>query len=351
MRKHHLHLKTLRYGIAAACIACCAALPTVAQASGKIVTFDAPGAGTALGAGTYPIAINGKSVITGRSTDDNHVSRGFIGTATGAISAFDAPDAGTDPYEGTYPTAINGSGVVTGYYVDTKSHGFVRLNDGTFEEFDAGSGQDTTPVSINNKGFVTGTAGLSAFLRKPNGDITLFSVAGATATGPHAINAAGTVAGTYYLSDNTTHGFFRTAGGVTTTFDVPGGFDNTYVDGINSAGDITGYAYNNVAYVGFVRKGSDGTFSIFYNIDGCQVNRVFPVGINFDGTVVGQCYDDSYNYRGFIRHADGSIASFSVPNSPGGTYAIAISANGKAIGYADDAAFVAHGFRLNAGKQ
>lgn len=352
MRKLDFHRSTLRCGIAAACVIL--SVTAVEAGSNQIVTFDAPGAGTTTGEGTYPTAINGKSVITGNYTDSNHVSHGIIGTATGAMTTFDAPDAGTDPDEGTHPTAINASGVVAGYYVSSKAHGFVRLSDGTFEEFDVGLGQDTMPTAINNKGIATGSAGLGAFVRKPNGNMSLFSVPGASTTSPHAINAAGTVAGSYYLSDNTQHGFFRTSGGTITTFDVPGGFDRTYADGINSAGDITGYAVTggiSPAYVGFVRKASDGSFSIFYNITGCQVNYVFPSAINFDGTVVGSCLDENFVQHGFVRLSDGSITPFSAPNSPGGTSPSAIAANGKTVGYANDVNFVAHGFRLNAGKQ
>jgi hypothetical protein len=351
MIKPDFQCRALRGCIATAFVTFAVAAITPALAgSNQLVTFDVPGAGTATGQGTYAAAINGKSVITGHYVDGGGVSHGFIGSATGTISTFDAPDAGTDPTEGTTPTAINAAGVVAGYYTTNKQHGFVRASDGTIQEFDIGLGNDTTPVAINNKGVVTGSAALSGFVRTPNGNITQFSAPSAATTSPHAINSAGTVAGSYYTGDNNQHGFFRTKDGSITVFDVPGGFDSTYADGINQSGDITGYAYNNAAYVGFVRKASDGSFTIFYNIDVCQVNRVFPVAINADGSVTGSCLDGNFVQHGFVRAPDGTIKSFSVPNANGGTTPTAIAANGKTVGYSNDVNFVAHGFRLNPGK-
>jgi hypothetical protein len=352
MRKLDFQGRTVRGCIATAFVTFAVAAIAPAQAGpNTLVTFDVPGAGTASGQGTYATSISGPSLMTGYYVDSSNVSHGFIGTATGTISTFDAPDAGTGTYEGTSPRAINASGVVAGYYTTNKQHGFVRLSDGTIQEFDIGVGQDTTPAAINNKGIVTGQANLSGFVRTPNGNITQFAVPGAISTNPLAINSKGTIAGIYFLGDNTRHGFFRTRDGTITTFDVPGGFDNTYADGINAAGDITGYAYNNAAYVGFVRKASDGTFTIFYNIDVCQVNHVFPVAINVDGSVTGSCLDENFVQHGFVRGPDGTIKSFSVPNANGGTTPTAIAANGKTVGYSNDVNFVAHGFRLNAGRQ
>lgn len=354
MRKPDFQIHTLRNSVAAACVTIAAAAITSAQAGpNKLITFDAPGAGTASGQGTYPTSINGASLVTGYVVDSSSVSHGFIGTATGTLTTFDAPDAGTSANEGTTPMAINALGVVTGYYTTDKEHGFVRTSGGTIQEFDIGLGQNTTPVAINNKGVIAGMVSGNGFVRMPNGNITQFSVSGASSTSPHAINVKGTIAGSYYTSDNNQHGFFRTKDGTITTFDVPGGFDSTYADGINNAGDITGYAWTsglNPAYVGFVRKGSDGSTSIFYNIPGCKVNYVFPSAINLDGTVVGYCDDENFVSQGFSRAADGTVTMFSAPNFPGGTSPSAIAANGKSVGYSDDVNFAAHGFRLNAGK-
>jgi hypothetical protein len=351
MRKVDFHRRALRGGIAVACLTLTVA---AAQAGpNQLITFDVPGAGTASGQGTYPSSISGASLITGKYVDSSNVSHGFIGTATGTITTFDSPGAGTGAYEGTTPTAINKSGEVAGYYTTTKNHGFVRDSDGTFHFFDISLGTDTTPTAINSRGVVTGSGGGSGgFVRLANGSLIPFSVSGAASTLPQAINTAGTVAGYYFAGDNTRHGFFRARNGAITTFDVPGGFENTNASGINNAGDITGYAVTGgitPAYVGYVRKASDGSFSIFYNIAGCQVNYVFPSAINFDGTVVGTCLDENYIQRGFIRHSDGTVTSFAAPNSASGTNPNAIAANGKTVGFASDVNSVAHGFRLNAG--
>ena len=44
----------------------------------KFITFDAPGAGTGAGQGTFPITINTAGAITGFYIDANNVSHGFV---------------------------------------------------------------------------------------------------------------------------------------------------------------------------------------------------------------------------------------------------------------------------------
>ena len=67
---------------------------------------------------------------------------------------------------------------------------------------------------------------------------TSFDVPGATGvTVAYGINNAGTIAGFYY--QNGYHGFIKTAGGSYTTIDVAGATD-TFIYGINANGRIVG---------------------------------------------------------------------------------------------------------------
>jgi hypothetical protein len=56
------------------------------------------------------------------------VEHGYVRDPDGKITEFDAPGAGTGSGQGTFALNINPAGVVTGYYIDSSNldHGFVR---------------------------------------------------------------------------------------------------------------------------------------------------------------------------------------------------------------------------------
>ena len=131
--------------------------------NGTIATFDAPGAGTGSGQGTYTWAINPAGLTAGASQDNNGVYHGLLRAADGTITMFDIPGAGTGSGQGTQVEGIDPTGVATGYYTDANnlSHGYLRTVDGKFTFFDApgagkGSGQGTFPMTNNAQGAVTG---------------------------------------------------------------------------------------------------------------------------------------------------------------------------------------------------
>ena len=135
----------------------------VRNPDGTIATFDAPGAGTGSGQGTYTWAINPAGTTAGASQDNNGVYHGLLRAADGTITMFDAPAAGTGNGQGTQAEGIDPTGAVTGYYTDANnvSHGYLRTVDGKFTFFDApgagkGSGLGTFPMTNNSTGMVTG---------------------------------------------------------------------------------------------------------------------------------------------------------------------------------------------------
>ncbi len=80
------------------------------------------------------IGLNDFGAITGYYLDTNLVVRGFLRAPDGRMIAFDAPGAGSSLLygaflEGTFPLSINDAGVIAGYYVDANgaSHGFLLL--------------------------------------------------------------------------------------------------------------------------------------------------------------------------------------------------------------------------------
>ena len=99
----------------------------VRTAEGTFRIFDAPGAGIPAGAactppiicsnGTQGAAINVEGEIVGQYVDTNDVFHGFLRAPDGAIRTFDAPGAGTASGQGTYITfgeGINLFGTVVG---------------------------------------------------------------------------------------------------------------------------------------------------------------------------------------------------------------------------------------------
>ena len=199
----------------------------VRSARGKITTFDAPGAGTAPGQGTYvgwATCLNPAGTVTGWFVDANNVSHAFIRSTNGTITTFDAPGAGTASGQGTYSWSINSSGAVTAVVVDSfgLQHGYLRYANGSFRVFEvpgAGKnpGQGTIPQGIDSKGIIVGSFldpdGLNnGFWRAWNGQITHFRAPDAgTAPGqgtvPLTSNGLGQVTGAYFDSNFLIHGF------------------------------------------------------------------------------------------------------------------------------------------------
>jgi len=98
-----------------------------------ITKFDAPGAGTAAGQGTFPSGMNDSGAITGFIRDANAARHGFLRAPDGTFTVFDDPAAGTCSTscgtigngQGTRAYAINPSGEIVGFYTDdsARCHG------------------------------------------------------------------------------------------------------------------------------------------------------------------------------------------------------------------------------------
>ena len=105
--------------------------------------------------------INDLGMIPGAYQDANNVIHAFVRFANGTIITFDVPGAGTDSFQGTLANAANVEGFIAGEFFDANfvGHGFVRTPGGKNVLFDApGEGiQETSPLSINLWGAVTGT--------------------------------------------------------------------------------------------------------------------------------------------------------------------------------------------------
>ena len=124
----------------------------------RIITFDAPGAGTAVGLGTQGIQLGSDGVILGFYSDANNVDHGFLRHRDGTFTTFDAPGAGTTAQQGTLSYSINPAGAVTGFFFDANFffHGFLRTRDGTITVIDAPNAVYTVADNINPAGTIAG---------------------------------------------------------------------------------------------------------------------------------------------------------------------------------------------------
>jgi hypothetical protein len=310
---------------------------------GKLITLDAPGAGSSVGTrfrtflssiniSASSITISNRGATTGNYVDSNNVSHGFLRGPGGEFTTFDAPGASSaqGSFNGTFPTSINDEGTVTGNYIDSNglNHGFLRSPGGEFTTFDAPGtssvaafGFGTFPESMNNAGAITGhytdvSNVIHGFVRSQSGKFTTFEAPGASSvaasgfgTFPVSMNDAGTITGRYADSNGLYHGFLRRPGGEFATFDAPGastvagGGDGTLPKCINAEGAITGhYADAQAVIHGFVRS-PGGTFSTFDapGPTGGAGWGIFPESINDSGAITGHYTDASGLNHGFLR--------------------------------------------------
>ena len=93
------------------------------------ITFNAPGAGTGSGQGTFAFSINQQGTIAGFYLDESNVYHGFVRNQRGDITTFDVQGAGGGSGQGTIPGSSDPAGGITGYYLDASgvSHAFLRL--------------------------------------------------------------------------------------------------------------------------------------------------------------------------------------------------------------------------------
>jgi hypothetical protein len=359
------------------CLVSPAWLEAQAQTKPDIITFDAPGAGTDSGQGTFGFGMTPSQAIEGYYIDGNGAFHGFLRASNGVITTFDVPGAGTGPGQGTLPFSINPAGAITGYYTDASglSHGFLRGSDGTITTFDApGAGRPgfcspllicsngTQGASINPVGAISGqyvdTSGVfHGFLRSRDGTITTFDASGAdTAAGQgtfvtftDGINPVGAIALGFSDASGMFHAAVRAPDGTFAEFDPPGSVF-TQNSGINPVGTVTSfYADASFAFHGYVRA-PDGTFTLF-DVSGGGTGPfqgTEPFNINASGAITGAVVDSAGVNHGFLRAVSGRITKFDVPGagtgSGQGTIPVYNNPSNAISGFEIDENGVAHGF-------
>jgi len=167
---------------------------------------------------------------------------------------------------------------------------------------------------------------------------------GSIGTEPLGINNSGEIVGSWWDINNGEHGF-TLIGGTYTSFDYPGGSEDTGAWGINSAGDIVG-GYGDASGVGHGFLLSGGTYTSF-DFPGAVVTVGFA--INDSGDIVGlycttnPCISDiTMGAQGFLL-SQGVFTTIAIPGEAF-TYAAGINNNGVVVGTYGDAAGLVAGF-------
>lgn len=147
---------------------------------------------------------------------------------------------------------VNDSGLAVGFYVDSSgaSHGYLYdINSGKYfsENPPLGTGvKSVTPTGINDPDsvvgfFVNSSNDTRGFLvRKASPHLFILNVPGSDATTPFGVNKFGMVVGTY-TKGSKNFGFTWDRKHGYQTIKDPSGPTQTFVNGVNSAGDLVGF--------------------------------------------------------------------------------------------------------------
>ncbi|MFL6681459.1 MAG: hypothetical protein ACJ8IK_24185 [Burkholderiaceae bacterium] len=159
---------------------------------------------------------------------------------------------------------------------------------------------------------------------------TYFSAAG----GP---DDAGTTFGGYADAAGTQHGFVIRRGRFETV-DFPGHL-NSNVDAVDGDDTILGVYWDaDHVFHGMLSRNGNQT-----PIDVAGARDTYPLGLNSKGDSVGYWDSEGSATHGYVRRADGQVATLDVPDAAA-TVAFAINDRGQVAGYFTDKSGALHGF-------
>lgn len=199
---------------------------------------------------TSALAINDAGVIVGAASLGAGPEQGFIFNA-GSYAFFSHP-----AWTHTFARMISNAGLITGYVQDaagTASEGFIYDPlAATFTMIAVPGSFLTIAQGINLAGQVVGSAvlpgGARAFLRQPDGTLTLFQI-GTAPTRARGINDTGLITG-FMTVGGVNQGFVGNSSGFQTLM-VPGS-EATFPEAINNAGQVSGLYQVGGATHGFI---------------------------------------------------------------------------------------------------
>ena len=290
------------------------AAPTATAGGYQFVTIDVPGA-----YGTDVYGINDNGLVSGLSFNSSFQSTGFLDNQ-GTLTSYTAPLPGGGSAVDTEFYQVNNAGqVAVSYYGADGIYHAATYNSvaGTWTYLpDIPGYAGNLAGGINNHGLVVGDAfttinqSTATFLGGVgwtyNGAYSpLFTAPGSIAatggTATYSVNDAGQVVGYYTDSNGIYHGYLMT-GSSFTALDYPGAaqYGGTVANGINNAGVVTGYYYDDSSgdFSGFTWN--NGVFTTL-NVPGALDTAI--TAINDRGDLAGYYVDANGNLDGFVAYA------------------------------------------------
>jgi hypothetical protein len=270
--------------------------------------------------------------------------RAFAGTPVTfeVLATYDYPGAFTS----TWTFGINDSGAAAGQFTYqnlVERRGFVRFLNGHFsgaiqEPNDSGNITVATDINRNSdlSGYYLGSDFHSHGFLFLSGTFTEFSIAGAQDTYIHGLNDAGDFSGYSNDASGTVTGFVSIAGSVT-SFRVNDA--STFVYDMNNLGQCVGNYQDGPRTVGF-RREADGTVSDSIAVPGARLTVLY--GTNDRDSMVGYAGDNSQVHAVFMQ-GSGKFALYDYPGARS-TEFTGINNQGIICGNYYDSAVIAHGF-------
>lgn len=236
-------------------------LTSLATLVPKLTTADRPDCVTSPGSTTIAFySINNHGVAAGWCTKADSTVIGFT-YAAGTFTDITIPGSTF-----TEAIGINDAGAVVGTYKDANNlqHGFLLVGSTLTTLDPPGTVSTNTAWGINNAGVIT-VYGIDV-----NGKYQSFTTAdqgqtyipfrdpdeGTIGTAIHEINNNGDIVGTYFDTNNATHGVLFHAG-TYNSFDDPNGVGTTRGDGLNNSLVVVGRygsgVYGGIGYQGLAK--------------------------------------------------------------------------------------------------
>ncbi len=257
---------------------------------------------------------------------------------------------------GSALTEANGNSAkqIVGSYddADGNTHGFILNKKDVFKKVDAPNSILTLLNEVNEEGQIVGTYADSTrlhgfFLDKGKGKIITLDPPGSIRSQGGGINEKGKIVGAYRTSDQRRHGYLW-RNGVFTSFNVPNDHPvlGTVPLGINDRSEIVG---NYVAGSGGILGPNDGRHGfllskdVYTQLDYPGAAFTVAQGINNEGEIVGQYFNDDDSGHGFFRSKKGIYTSIDITDATF-TAAYSINDKGEIVGSFDDIDGNTHGY-------